>query len=276
LTAQDSSLTLRPWRIPLSVKRPVERLSTASRVAGAAIGLPIAGVVLLVSVFLFRMDSPILWPPPGETVLKVFYGLVGTAFLVALLAMVWLAVCIVAALAGRSSWQTVTNSLVQILITTALVVGSVWVSLTVFYWPWAVECAVWTVEANPPPAKWRLLSSARLLAARSADEWKGRLVETDEDQLEVRVAICFARARTGEREALMRFVELAMQLPPGEGLPDEPEKTPISKRDDALWLFGKITDGRYETLEDFAGGIGEASGGLAWDARTGRYTTISR
>ena len=154
--------------------------------------------------------------------------------------------------------------------------AGMWVAIDVFYWPWAVASAVRTVHSNPE--KWRLVTCGELLA----DRWNKDVEQALEKKAEsmspqVRAAILYCFAATGDKASLERLALIAEELPDeapsGQNTPADapPGRTRISGPADVLWLLKHLTGQEYSSPADFRQRFAEDLDTLVWDPGEKRY-----
>ena len=255
---------------PTDVQDAPRRRWGPAGVLGA--GLVLAALIMLSSLVFFRADKPILWPPSSNTIVEVVYGVLGTIAMIAALLLVYLAVAVLAAWKGRDTWKGFRDRVITAVVTLAVVVTSLAVSLHVFYWPWARASAVHTVLLNGE--KWRLVQCAATIADHR-DEAAAKALEDalPGPSAPVRAAAAYALAATGDKENLRRLITVA------EDLPDKrPDGEPISRdnnvssREDLVWLSKELTDADAATFDDLARWVSSYSR-ISWDHQAGRFVT---
>ncbi len=242
----------------------------------AGIGFLICAVIILSCVLFLRPEKPVEWPPYAGALSFAIYAAGGTIMMAGLLALVVLAVWVIGILAGRGTWGDLARKILSVIIVVSMTAAAMWVAIDVFYWPWAVASAVRTVHSNPE--KWRLIACGELLA----DHWNKKVKRAMEEKPgstlpQVRAAIAYCLAATGDKASLERLTLIAGKLPdkvPGgknTTADAPPGRTRISGAADVLWLLEHLTDGEYSSLDDFRQRAGDNLNALTWDPREKRY-----
>lgn len=225
------------------------------------VALLVSGGVLLFSILAFKAEKPVDWPPLTRGFYIAAYGVMGTAFIALLWGLVYLTVLLIAAFAGRSSWRQLGHTLLAAVLAVSIVAVSMAVALEAFYWPWAVASAVGTIRSKPGTKELR--QCADLLASRwSVEIEEGLRFGLEGKPPEVQVAVAYAFAASGEKEALQRLVAAAEELPDDEA---------AMTREDVLELLQHLTGREYGSLEDFKQQAGKDLSNLSWNPQTQRY-----
>jgi fumarate reductase subunit C len=227
---------------------------------------------MLAGLVFFRADRPILWPPSSTRIVEAVWAVLGTVAMIAVFLLIYLVVAVLAAWKGRDTWRGFRDRVLTAVVTLAVVITSLAVSLHVFYWPWARASAVHTVVLNGE--KWRLVECA----ATIADHRDDAAAKTLQDALSgpsapVRAAAAYALAPMGDQDDLRRLISAA------EDLPDKrPDGEPVSRdnnvasREDLVWLSKKLTDADAATFDDLARWVSSHSR-ISWDHKARKFVT---
>jgi len=234
------------------------------------LGLLVAAAIMLLGLVFFREDRPVLWPPASARLYAAAFAAAGTVAMAAMILLVYVAVSIIAILAGRQRWKEFLSRVVLVAAAAAVVAASISVSLKAFYWPWARASSVKTILSNE--AKWRLEESADTLA----DHWDSEIADAIKAGLSspsapVQAAAAYTLAARGDKTYLARLVEIAYKLPVERSDGETPSaENNITSQPDVTWLVKEISGLDAPSIAELTVLISQ-SGDLVWDARADRY-----
>ena len=225
----------------MSVPDAASREGRARRRVNTAAGLAffIAGLILVLSLVMFRSGRQVEWPPSSASLWFVAFAAAGTAFAVALLALIALALALVDALRGLLPWRLLGVQVLGVLAVAALLAASAAVSIRVFYRPWAHENALRTALSNPE--KWRLLVSADVISRQLDERTEQTLKAGSARTGGAGAAAAYVLAAAGREEYLHGLTAAGLALPARrpDGVAASKEND-IAAQEDVLWLLKRL------------------------------------